>query len=256
MSLHHRVGLYTLCAFAPRAVSSPLRPRAPADPGRLRRLMEVEVRDGEWSSLTVHPCGQPHFMLFGPLCPGLGVKCQSGALEGPAQWSGGSHHEDRLTLPFESEIERGWGGGGGESKRERESLGSETFAVMVIGRSVLERQAAVLSKSQGRRPVALQRAAQQCLSQHINNSCVLECVCIHKCVHSYSMCVPFKVHCGKTCGGFICLRFVLICTYYFKCASERACGSVCLPLLPVDDLPPPNFPDLVNMCLRVLCLWQ
>lgn len=30
------------------------------------------------------------------------VKCQSVALEGLAQWSGGSHHEDRSTLPFET----------------------------------------------------------------------------------------------------------------------------------------------------------
>lgn len=69
---------------------------------------------------------------------------------------------------------------------------------MVIGRSVLERQAAVLSKSQGRRPVALQRAAQQCLSQHINNSYVLECVCIHKCVHTVTGCVSYiKFTVGK-----------------------------------------------------------
>lgn len=74
-------------------------------------------------------------------------------------------------------------------KSERGILGSETFTVMVIGQSVLERQAAVLSKSRGRRPVALQRAAQQCLSQHINNSSVLECVCIHK--YSCRMCVPY-----------------------------------------------------------------
>ncbi len=53
----------------------------------------------------------------------------------------------------------------------------------------LERQAASLSKRLGRRPVALQRAAQQCLSQHINNSSTLECVCIHKCVHTVTVCV-------------------------------------------------------------------
>lgn len=192
MSRHHRVGLYNLalCAFTPGAVSSPLWPRAPAKPQGLRRLMEVEVRDREWSSLTVHPCGQSHFMLFGPLYPGLPVKCQSGALEGPAQWSGGSRHEDGSTLPFESAMRNKEEG---ESKTEIERggcLGSETFTVMVIGWSVLERQAAVLSKSQGRRPVALQRAAQQCLSQHINNSSALECVCIHK----YSMCVRPVLH--------------------------------------------------------------
>ncbi|KAI4816890.1 hypothetical protein KUCAC02_009190 [Chaenocephalus aceratus] len=36
-----------------------------------RQLMEVEVQDWEWSGLTVHPRGPAHFMLFGPLRPGL-----------------------------------------------------------------------------------------------------------------------------------------------------------------------------------------
>lgn len=35
------------------------------------------------------------------------------------------------------------------------------------------------------------------------------------------------------------------------CVLERACSSVCLPIVPVNDLPPPNFPDLVNTCLHV-----
>ena len=122
MSQHHRVGLYTLalCAFTPGAVSSPPWPRAPAEPQGLWRLMEVEVRDREWSSLTVHPCGQTHFMLFGPLYPGLRVKCQSGALEGPAQWSGGSRHEGGSTLPLESAMRNKEEG---ESKTEIERGG-------------------------------------------------------------------------------------------------------------------------------------
>lgn len=101
----------------------------------------------------------------------------------------------RLNLPFERTKGNGEEG---DSKRERvgwvgASWESETFTVMVIGRSVLERQAAVLSKSSGRRPVALQRAAQQCLSQHINNSSVLACVCILKRVRTVK--VRVRVSC-------------------------------------------------------------
>lgn len=108
-------------------------------------------------------------------------------LEGPAQWSGGSHHKGRLTLPFEIERRE-------KAKERGESLGSETFTVMVIGQSDLERQAAVLSKSHGCRPVALQRAAQQCLSQHINNSYVLVCMHPQMCAQSYSMCALSYTH--------------------------------------------------------------
>lgn len=109
-------------------------------------------------------------------------------------------------------------------ERERGILGSETFTVMVIGQSILERQAAVLSKSRGRRPVALQRAAQQCLSQHINNSSVSECVCIHKCVRTVPGCVcpVMRYYCGKTCGWFICVNMEFLLD---MCALERVCSS-------------------------------
>lgn len=70
------------------------------------------------------------------------------------------------------------------------------------------KNAALLSKSQGRRPVEVQRAAQQCLPQHINNSyvlervfpsllmcvdtnvCVLSYMCLKCCVSTLYMCVP------------------------------------------------------------------
>lgn len=79
---------------------------------------------------------------------------------------------------------------------------------MVMGWSDLERQAAVLSKSRGRRPVALQRAAQQCLSQHINNSYMLECVYASADVHTHLQYMgPFlhEAYVSTLCGSFMCL---------------------------------------------------
>lgn len=42
-----------------------------------------------------------------------------------------------------------------EKESERENLGSETFTVIVIGRSIVDREAALLSRSWGRCLVAL-----------------------------------------------------------------------------------------------------
>lgn len=115
---------------------------------------------------------------------------------------------------------------------------------MVLGRRNLERQAAVLSKSQSRLPVVPQRAAQQCLSQHINNSYMLVCVCIHKCVHtitkrcksSYiSLLYMFKT----------CVKMPLKALFYVYIGK-----SMWLHLFfhASCQWPPFNF-DLVNMCL-------
>lgn len=53
---------------------------------------------------------------------------------------------------------------------------------------------------------------------------------------------------GEACFlVFVFSQAVLKCTvFYFMCASE----SVCFSTAAVDDPPPCNSPDLVNMCLR------
>lgn len=63
------------------------------------------------------PCGQSHFMLSGPLYPGLRVKCQSGAHSGKTGTSGveGPTTKAGLTLPFEMKC-----GPGGSKKKRRE----------------------------------------------------------------------------------------------------------------------------------------
>lgn len=165
---------WPLCALTPGAVGSPLGLRAACRPPRGPQQL-MEAREREWSSLAVHPCGHSHSVLFGPLYSSLGVKCQSGALEGPAQRERGSHPGGRSTPLFKSAT---------ENRERKDGLDSKTFTALVAGRSDLERQAAVLSKSQGHCPVELQRAAQQCLSQHINNFCVI--MWLHPRMHASS----------------------------------------------------------------------
>ncbi|KAK1883791.1 hypothetical protein KUDE01_022116 [Dissostichus eleginoides] len=68
--------------------------------------MEVEVQDWEWSGLTVHPRGPAHFMLFGPLHPGLELNVTQ---EQWKEWHSGEEGP-RLTPPFEKLHEKQRGG--------------------------------------------------------------------------------------------------------------------------------------------------
>lgn len=62
------------------------------------QLMEVEVWEREWSGWLSTPRGLAHFMLFWPSLPlASELNVNQEAQEGPAQRSGGSHHEDRST---------------------------------------------------------------------------------------------------------------------------------------------------------------
>lgn len=112
MSLHHSVALYTPMVFV--LLHSVLWAHL-SGWGRLQSPGTLAANGGggaRWGvvRLTVHPCSQFHLMLFGRLYPGLRVKCQSGALEGRAQWSGGVHHEDRSTsYHLKAPRERGKG---------------------------------------------------------------------------------------------------------------------------------------------------
>ncbi|KAK5901272.1 hypothetical protein CgunFtcFv8_026161 [Champsocephalus gunnari] len=68
--------------------------------------MEVEVQDWEWCGLTVHPRGPAHFMLFGPLCPGLELNVTQ---EQWKEWHSGEEGP-RLTPRLKSSMRSREGG--------------------------------------------------------------------------------------------------------------------------------------------------
>lgn len=86
-------------------------------------------------------------MLFGPLYPTVGLKCQSGALEDLVQRAR-EGPTSKIGRPLYLKVpQKIWRGG--------VSLDCKTFSAIVTGRSDLERRAAGLSKSQARCPVEL-----------------------------------------------------------------------------------------------------
>lgn len=83
--------------------------------------------------------------------------------------SGDEDHREGSIPPFECSTE-------GERQRPRERIPT----VRAIGQRDPEKQLCSPKARQGHHPVALQRAATQCLAQHRNNSCVRACesVCV------------------------------------------------------------------------------
>lgn len=182
-------------------------------PGGLWHLMEAEVLDRKWSLCT--PVARPiscSLVPFFTLSLELNVNQEhwadwrsgSGRWFDPAIWKEnltagqkGRRHQKR------TREEEFWDGAEGGL---RPSLSRWLDRAFLKGRRPCFPNDG--SRRRRRRPVALQRAAPQCLSQHINNSTVLESVYVNKCAHRVMLSVgasfPF-IAAGETYGG--CVRF-------------------------------------------------
>lgn len=133
---------------------------------------------------------------------------------------------------------------------------------MAIARTNLERQTALLSKSRGCHPVALQRAAPQCLPQHINNSCVSPRTHLQNCFGCYMAChIRQKDNCMPhyltfvclfLCGSYTVCTKCLLSTHHVMCATETASLSLLVfPLAAVNGgyLLYPTVSTCVFLCL-------